>query len=299
MEHHSPPVKRRRVLHADKPNNPDSNKESNVVSLNENRDTSMGDVSNTEVVVNQDDAVNNGKDILMEESPQIECSDLDLKRHEGKDKILMDGSNLTTNGESTSKLCVTNSNEDNTTPQVVTEGSKLDASTESTNEFRNVDDLSSQMVVEESTSDATKDSTSQVRDEDNLPSEMVIDGSNSDASKESGSQVRNEGNVLPQVVMEGAKLDATKESSSQIRTEDNVYLQTAMEGSKLDASKESSSKSRNKDNLPSQINGHPNSRKKLLVLDVNGLIVDIVAHPDEKYKPDTIIGRKAGLDLGF
>ena len=185
----------------------------------------------------------------------------------------MDGSNLTTNGESTSKLCVTNSNEDNTRPQVVvTEGSKLDASTESTTEFRNNDNLSSQMVVEESTSNATKDSTSQVRDEDNLPSEMVIDGSNSDASKESGSQVRNEGNVLPQVVMEGAKLDASKESSS---------------------------KSRNEDNLPSQIDGHPNPRKKLLVLDVNGLIVDIVAHPDEKYKPDTIIGRKAGLDLGF
>ncbi|PWA67221.1 FCP1-like domain, HAD-like domain protein [Artemisia annua] len=293
MEYHSPPVKRRRVLHADKPNNPDSNKESIVVSPNENRDTSMGDVSNTEVVVNQNDAVDNGKEILMAESPQIECSDLDLKRHEGKDKILMDGSNLTTNGESTSKLCVTNSNEDKTPPQVVTEGSKLDACTESTTEFRNEDNLSSQMIVEESTSDTTKDSTSQVRDEDNLPSEMVIDGSNSDASKESGSQVRNEGDVLPQVVMEGAKLDASKESSSQIRTEDNVYLQTAMEGSKLDASKESSSKSRNEDNLPSQINGHPNSRKKLLVLDVNGLIVDIVAHPDEKYKPDTIIGRKA------
>lgn len=293
MEYHSPPVKRRRVLHADKPNSPDSIKESIVVSPNENRDTSIGDISNTEVVVNQDDAVNNGKDILMEESPQIECSNLDLKRHEGKDNILMDGSNMTTNGESTRKSCVANLNEDNTRPQVVTEGSKLDASTKSITEFRNEDNLSSQMVVEESTSDATKDSTSQVRDEDNLPSVMVIDGSNSDASKEGGSQVRNEGNVLPQVVMEGAKLDATKESSSQIRTEDNVYLQTAIEGSKLDASKESSSKSRDEDNLPSQINGHPNPRKKLLVLDVNGLIVDIVAHPDEKYKPDTIIGRKA------
>nr|GEX04853.1 putative FCP1-like domain, HAD-like domain protein [Tanacetum cinerariifolium] len=293
MEYHSPPVKRRRVLHADKSNNPDSNKESNVVSPNENRDTSMGDVSNTEVVVNQDDAVNNGEDILIEESPQIECSDLDLKRHEGKDKILMDGSNMTTNGVSTSKSCVTNSNEDNTPPQVVMEGSKLDASTESTTEFRNEDNLSSQMVIEESTLDATKDSTSQVRDEDNLPSEMVIHGSNLDASKDSGSKVRNEDKVLPEAVIKGSELDASKEISSQVRSEDNVPLQIAVEGSNLDATKESSSKSRNEDNLCSKINGDPNPRKKLLVLDVNGLIVDIVAHPDEKYKPDTIIGLKA------
>ncbi|XP_076924000.1 uncharacterized protein LOC143586321 isoform X2 [Bidens hawaiensis] len=39
--------------------------------------------------------------------------------------------------------------------------------------------------------------------------------------------------------------------------------------------------------------------KKLLVLDVNGLLVDIVADPDEGYKPDTIIGSKAVFKRPF
>ncbi|XP_076924875.1 uncharacterized protein LOC143587480 [Bidens hawaiensis] len=40
-------------------------------------------------------------------------------------------------------------------------------------------------------------------------------------------------------------------------------------------------------------------RKKLLVLDVNGLLVDIVADPDEGCKPDTIIGSKAVFKRPF
>ncbi|KAI7748674.1 hypothetical protein M8C21_020260, partial [Ambrosia artemisiifolia] len=40
-------------------------------------------------------------------------------------------------------------------------------------------------------------------------------------------------------------------------------------------------------------------RKKLLVLDVNGLLVDIVADPDEYHKPDTVIASKAVFKRPF
>ncbi|KAI7746456.1 hypothetical protein M8C21_022549, partial [Ambrosia artemisiifolia] len=40
-------------------------------------------------------------------------------------------------------------------------------------------------------------------------------------------------------------------------------------------------------------------RKKLLVLDVNGLLVDIVADPDEAHKPDTVISSKAVFKRPF
>ncbi|KVH98483.1 HAD-like domain-containing protein [Cynara cardunculus var. scolymus] len=70
---------------------------------------------------------------------------------------------------------------------------------------------------------------------------------------------------------------------------------------KLDVTKENASQVRNEDYLSPQIlgscghSGHLHSRRKLLVLDVNGLLVDIVADPDEAYRAsaDTIIGSKA------
>ncbi|KAK9051442.1 hypothetical protein SSX86_028069 [Deinandra increscens subsp. villosa] len=80
---------------------------------------------------------------------------------------------------------------------------------------------------------------------------------------------------------------------------DNSKNKIVTGGSTMDATEESGSQARNEDSMPPKIlgssgdNGHPHSRKKLLVLDVNGLLVDILANPDEAHKPDTIIGSKA------
>ncbi|KAI3820150.1 hypothetical protein L1987_14008 [Smallanthus sonchifolius] len=88
---------------------------------------------------------------------------------------------------------------------------------------------------------------------------------------------------------------------------DNSKNKIVIEGSTMDAAEEGGSQVRNEDNLPPQVlgssednhNAHPHSRKKLLVLDVNGLLVDIVADPDEAHKPDTIIGSKAVFKRPF
>ncbi|KAK9073264.1 hypothetical protein SSX86_007588 [Deinandra increscens subsp. villosa] len=73
------------------------------------------------------------------------------------------------------------------------------------------------------------------------------------------------------IVTEESELDATDACSDQIKKEDNSCGD----------------------------NGGSHSRKKLLVLDINGLLVDIVAGPDEAYKPDTIIGSKAVFKRPF
>ncbi|KAJ0805140.1 putative FCP1 domain, HAD superfamily protein [Helianthus annuus] len=74
-----------------------------------------------------------------------------------------------------------------------------------------------------------------------------------------------------EIVMEESQVDAPEAGGNEIRSEDNTC------GG----------------------NGHPTSRKKLLVLDVNGLLVDIVANPDEDYKPDTILGSKSVFKRPF
>lgn len=162
-------------------NHSESNKEPNLHPSNESINTSMDcvdespanvcqtDISNTEVVVKQDDTLNNGKDIIMEDS-QIE-----KESYTNNNEIVMECSNATTN-------------EDKSHP--------IDNNTE----------------------------------------------------------------VKMDVVPSLTKLDANKETSSKVSNEDN---------------------------------GDSPSRKKLLVLDVNGLLVDIVADPDESYKADTWIGSKA------
>ncbi|KAI3733207.1 hypothetical protein L1987_64427 [Smallanthus sonchifolius] len=102
-------------------------------------------------------------------------------------------------------------------------------------------------------------------------------------------------------------------SSSQVdhfdleKESDNSKIKILIEGSTMDAAEEGGSQVRNEDNRPPQFlgsggdnhNAHPHSRKKLLVLDVNGLLVDIVADPDEAHKPDTIIGSKAVFKRPF
>lgn len=176
MEIHEPPVKRRRVFHSHLVNHSESNKEPNLNPQNESINTNTAcideapatvsptDISNAEVAVKQDETVNNVG------------SQIEQENFTSKDKIVMEGSELTTNEDR------------------------------------------SHHSIEENT-------------------ELKMD-----------------------VVHSVTKLDEIKEISSEVKNEDN---------------------------------GHLRSRKKLLVLDVNGLLVDIVADPDKSYTADTIIGSKA------
>ncbi|KAK1427236.1 hypothetical protein QVD17_15919 [Tagetes erecta] len=120
--------------------------------------------------------------------------------------------------------------------------------------------------MEESTLDATEACGNQIRNEDNScgnndGEERLVKGTQIDDSD----PVQENNESMNNIVMEESQLDATEACSKQIRDEDNS----------------------------SGNNGGSQFSKKLLVLDVNGLIVDIVADPDEAYTPDTIIGSKA------
>nr|XP_043635805.1 uncharacterized protein LOC122606965 [Erigeron canadensis] len=119
-------------------------------------------------------------------------------------------------------------------------------------------------------------------------------------------------NAVKETQMEDSQIehsDLEQESKNKIVTEGSK-LTTNEQGTgtapKIDAvrilklyGKNKSSEVMNGDDLPQKIlgsseeNGHSHSRKKLLVLDINGLLVDIVLDPDEGYKADTTIGPKA------
>lgn len=115
-------------------------------------------------------------------------------------------------------------------------------------------------------------------------------------------------NNVKESQMEGSQVDSynleqeSNESRNTIGTDGSILtideltintesqLDSIHSLTKLDADKESSSQVMNEDNSP-----HP--KKKLLVLDVNGLLVDIVLDPDPAYKADSMIGAKAGYPL--
>ncbi|XP_071685561.1 uncharacterized protein [Rutidosis leptorrhynchoides] len=90
-------------------------------------------------------------------------------------------------------------------------------------------------------------------------------------SNESKNTIGSEGSVL-----------TTDELSNN--TESQINSLTKLD---LDANKESASQVTIEDNSRSH------SKKKLLVLDVNGLLVDIVLNPDPAYKADSMLGAKA------
>ncbi|KAI7732294.1 hypothetical protein M8C21_028007, partial [Ambrosia artemisiifolia] len=93
--------------------------------------------------------------------------------------------------------------------------------------------------------------------------------------------------------------ESTRIGDSDVEQEnDKCKNETVMEESQSDAPKAGGDEIRN-DNNASGENGYSQSGKKLLVLDVNGLLVDIVADPDEGYKPDKIIGSKAVFKRPF
>ncbi|XP_024971892.1 uncharacterized protein LOC112510775 isoform X2 [Cynara cardunculus var. scolymus] len=95
--------------------------------------------------------------------------------------------------------------------------------------------------------------------------------------------------------------ETSAETSSRSHPSTESKMEVIPSLTKLDVTKENASQVRNEDYLSPQIlgscghSGHLHSRRKLLVLDVNGLLVDIVADPDEAYRAsaDTIIGSKA------
>ncbi|KAK9073258.1 hypothetical protein SSX86_007582 [Deinandra increscens subsp. villosa] len=99
--------------------------------------------------------------------------------------------------------------------------------------------------------------------QESLTEDMQIE--HFDIGQEDSSKSKNK------IVIEESELDATDACSDQIKKEDNSCGD----------------------------DGGSHSRKKLLVLDINGLLVDIVAGPDEAYKPDTIIGSKAVFKRPF
>ncbi|CAH1442941.1 unnamed protein product [Lactuca virosa] len=89
------------------------------------------------------------------------------------------------------------------------------------------------------------------------------------------------------IVMEGSESSTSEDRSHPSDKNTELKMDVVNSITKLDAIKENSSKVRNEDSC------HSHPRKKLLVLDVNGLIVDIVADPDEVYRADTVIGSKS------
>ncbi|KAL8225757.1 hypothetical protein R6Q57_018314 [Mikania cordata] len=94
-------------------------------------------------------------------------------------------------------------------------------------------------------------------------------------------------------------MDEVKHDCFDVGQENNnSEVKIVMEESKLDSMEACSNQIKNEDNCCGD-NGGSHFRKKLLVLDVNGLLVDIVADPDEAYKPDTIIGSKAVFKRPF
>ncbi|KAJ0604486.1 putative protein-serine/threonine phosphatase [Helianthus annuus] len=108
-------------------------------------------------------------------------------------------------------------------------------------------------------------------------------------------------------VKEDCEVSEEKESLTKDTRIDDIDIEQennkckneiVMEESQVDAPEAGGNEIRSEDNTCGE-NGHPQSRKKLLVLDVNGLLVDIVANPDEDYKPDTILGSKSVFKRPF
>ncbi|KAD6119218.1 hypothetical protein E3N88_10489 [Mikania micrantha] len=94
-------------------------------------------------------------------------------------------------------------------------------------------------------------------------------------------------------------MDEVKHDCFDVGQENNnSEVKIVMEESKLDSMEACSNQIKNEDKCCGD-NGGSHFRKKLLVLDVNGLLVDIVADPDEAYKPDKIIGSKAVFKRPF
>lgn len=137
---------------------------------------------------------------------------------------------------------------------------------------------------------------------------------NSESNKDSNAST----NVFPndgkESLIKGSQIDHFDPEQESIEVKNEIIMEESelcmSTESKMDAidsltnvdeSKQSGSEVKIEDNLSTKIsescghhNGHSNSRKKLLVLDVNGLLVDIVLYPDQSYKADTFIGAKAG-----
>ncbi|KAI3762694.1 hypothetical protein L1987_53135 [Smallanthus sonchifolius] len=213
------PAKRRNIMRENHTDHSESNKVQNTE-----------EISNTDVVVEQGYAINDGEESLME-GIEIDRCDFEQENNKSMDKI-------------------------------VVEESKLDATEESLMEDIQIDRCDfeqennkskNKIVVEESNLDATEAS---------LMEDIQIDRCDFE-------QENNES--MDKIVMEESKLDATEANNNQIKNEDNSCGD----------------------------NSHPHLKKKLLVLDVNGLLVDIVADPDEAYKPDKIIGSKAVFKRPF
>ncbi|XP_071733185.1 uncharacterized protein [Rutidosis leptorrhynchoides] len=112
MECDCAPVKKRK-LREHQVNNSESNKKPNVVSQNENGNSTCtpAETSSTEEVVNHDDACNDVKEIQMESS-QVESFHIEQESNESKNATKTEGSILTTdelskNAESQMDNCLT------------------------------------------------------------------------------------------------------------------------------------------------------------------------------------------------
>ncbi|KAI3685027.1 hypothetical protein L6452_34258 [Arctium lappa] len=241
MDYDCAPVKRRKILTQHLVNHSESNKDPNLLSPNESRNTSLAcldeahatfcsaDIPIAEVVVKQDDTFIDGKESLTEGS-KMELSGLEQESNESKNKIVMEGSKLNTNEDSSGKSFATD-------------------------------------FAGENSEHAGEPKSSAIM---NVVCDVhTVEGK---ASTETSSRSHPSTKSKMDAIHSLTKLDLTKEIASQVRNEDYLPPQT------LGSCGHS---------------GHLDSRRKLLVLDVNGLLVDIVADPDETYRADTIIGSKA------
>ncbi|MFS7912126.1 putative protein-serine/threonine phosphatase [Helianthus anomalus] len=233
--------------------------ENNTDCSESNDDKITEEVPNTEVVVKQGGVVNEGKESIEHDSPPAK------RRHISQE-------NNTDRSESNKDLTT---EDGSNTEEAVKEGCAVNEGKESLMEGTRIDDID--IEQENNGSESKKD----LNTEEGLNTEVAVnhgcvvnDGKESltESTKIDDIDIEQENNKCKnEIVMEESQVDAPEAGGNEIRSEDNTCGE----------------------------NGHPTSRKKLLVLDVNGLLVDIVANPDEDYKPDIILGSKSVFKRPF